>query len=132
MHTRRVTEISPAERTVSRWRPTFIALDAVALIWTLVLATIGTMIAGFGVMTVCTDDYDCVSSFCGPCRPANAWLISGTVAQVVLFLCGASLFWFAAKRPANIRRYTFIAISIIVVAAAVIVFTTHMANHAFR
>lgn len=64
----------------------------------LILATVGSFGAAFGVMTGCTNDYGCTSTGCPPCATANAWLTGGWIAQGALLLAGLILAVLAARR----------------------------------
>ncbi len=70
----------------------------VSLAVVLFLATLGSVGAGFGVMTDCTNTHDCTSTGCAPCRAANAWLTAGWLAQGGLLLAGVVLAVLAARR----------------------------------
>jgi MYXO-CTERM domain-containing protein len=63
-----------------------------------VLATVGSFGAAFGVMTGCTNEYSCTSTGCAPCTTTNAWLTAGWIAQGVLLLAGLGLAVLAARR----------------------------------
>ena len=70
----------------------------VSLAVVLFLATLGSVGAGFGVMTDCTNAYDCTVTGCAPCRAANSWLTAGWLAQGGLLLAGVVLAVLAARR----------------------------------
>jgi hypothetical protein len=70
----------------------------VSLAVVLFLATLGSVGAGFGVMTDCTNAYDCTVTGCAPCRTTNAWLTAGWLGQGGLLLAGVVLAVLAARR----------------------------------
>jgi hypothetical protein len=70
----------------------------VALALVLVLATIGSFAAGFGVMTDCTNAYSCTTTGCRPCSETSTWLAVGWVVQGVLLLIGTALAVLGARR----------------------------------
>ena len=70
----------------------------VSLAVVLFLATLGSVGAGFGVMTACTNTYDCTVTGCAPCRTTNAWLTAGWLGQGGLLLAGVVLAVLAARR----------------------------------
>ena len=63
----------------------------------LFLATVGSFGAGFGVLTTCTNAYDCTVTACAPCRTTNAWLTAGWIGQGGLLLVGVALVVLAAR-----------------------------------
>jgi hypothetical protein len=130
MSTRTELRKSRLRATVPLRRPFFV-VDTLALCCTFVLATIGSAAAGFGVLTNCTDDFDCGASSCGPCRTASGWLIGGGVGQGVLFLAAATLIWVAVKRPARMSTYVTIAATILVLSPILIIVTTFVANNSY-
>ncbi len=65
----------------------------------LVLATVGSFGAWFGLMTQCTNTYSCTITSCVPCRGTSTWLNIGWAAQGVLLLIGAALAVLGAHRP---------------------------------
>ena len=73
--------------------PLALSLAVVAL-----LATVGSVGAGFGVMTSCTNTYGCTSTGCAPCATTSNWLTAGWIGQGVLLLTGAVLVVLAARR----------------------------------
>ena len=54
-------------------------------------ATIGSFAHSFGIMTSCTDSYDCSTSGCGPCSEANTWLNGAWIVQGVLLLISIAI-----------------------------------------
>jgi hypothetical protein len=67
-----------------------LALPA-SLFIVLVLATFGSFGAGFGLMTACTNAYNCTITDCDPCSARNTWLEVGWAAQGVLLALGVVL-----------------------------------------
>lgn len=66
-----------------------LVLGALSLV--LLLATLGSFGAWFGLMTQCTDTYSCTTTSCLPCRDTRTWLDLGWAVQGVLLLVGAAL-----------------------------------------
>ena len=83
------------------WTPLGVSLAVVLL-----LATVGSVGVGFGVMTNCTTTHSCTATGCAPCETASAWLTAGWVGQGVLLLAGIALVVLAAlrRRPRAVRR----------------------------
>jgi hypothetical protein len=75
------------------WPPLIVSLAVVVL-----LATVGSVAAGFGVMTNCTDTYSCTTTSCGPCSTTGTWLAVGWALQGVLLLLGTVLVVLGARR----------------------------------
>jgi hypothetical protein len=79
---------------------------AVSLVVVFLLATLGSFGAVFGVMTDCTNTYNCTSDGCSPCRTASEWLYRGWAAQGVLLLVGTTgvvlLAWLGMPRAARV------------------------------
>ncbi len=67
------------------------------------LGTIGYFMVGFGLLTDCTNAYDCTETTCLPCRPAQTWLSVGAAGQGGLLLTAIALLVVAAVRPATRR-----------------------------
>jgi hypothetical protein len=94
----------PRSRTAS------VTIAAVAGLVALCTGTLGSLAAGFGVSTNCTDDFDCTKSTCGPCQTSDAWLIAGAVGQGILFLAAIVLLVMAARRATTTRMAVGIAV----------------------
>lgn len=62
-----------------------------SLLVVVVLATIGGFGTSFGVMTDCTNTFDCTVTRCRPCATAASWLETGWAVQGVLLLVGLVL-----------------------------------------
>jgi hypothetical protein len=102
----------------SVWRPLGVSLAVGVL-----LATIGSFGAGFGVMTGCTNTYSCTAAGCPPCDTAGDWLTAGWIGQGVLLLAGAGLALLAARRV-RLRAVRTAALLLGSVAVALFVVTT--------
>jgi len=66
------------------------------------LATIGSFANAFGILTDCTDSYDCSTSGCGPCSEANTWLTGAWIVQGVLLLISIAIV-ILLRRGGNVR-----------------------------
>ena len=73
----------------------------VSLAVVLVLTTVGSFGAGFGVMTDCTNEYSCTVTACAPCATANTWLTTGWIGQGLLLLAGLVLAVLAGRRTGH-------------------------------
>ncbi|MGY1733390.1 hypothetical protein ACI798_17925 [Geodermatophilus sp. SYSU D01045] len=62
------------------------------------LTTLGSFGAWFGLMTQCTNTYDCTTTSCVPCRETSTWLNIGWAVQSVLLLIGTALAVLGARR----------------------------------
>lgn len=68
-----------------------VVLVAVAIGIALLLGTFGWFAVGFGMMTDCTNNYNCTDSGCAPCDSTAAWINAGGVIQLALALAGVVL-----------------------------------------
>lgn len=50
------------------------------------LGTLGSFMVGFGVMTGCTNTYDCTETSCSPCSATSRWLGAGAATQTLVVL----------------------------------------------
>lgn len=89
----------------------------------LLVATIGSFGAGFGVMTSCTNTYSCTVTNCSPCATTYAWLNAGWIGQGALLLVGVALTVLAARRI-RLREVRAAALVLAPVSVALIVATT--------
>lgn len=66
----------------------------------------------FGIMTDCTDEYDCGTSGCAPCSTAGTWVDGGWIAQgVILFAAiGLLVVAFRSWRPRLVIALSVVAI----------------------
>ncbi len=106
------------------WTPLGVALAVV-----LFLATIGSLGVGFGVMTGCTNTYNCTSTACTPCETTSAWLTAGWIGQGVLLLVAVVLVVLAARRR-RLPAVRMAALVLPVLGVALIVVTTALATAA--
>jgi len=68
-----------------------IGLVVVATAIALLFGTVGWVAVGFAVLTDCTDNYDCSTTNCAPCRMTGLWLNAGGLAQLLLAATGVGL-----------------------------------------
>ena len=110
-----------AVRPWTVWTPVGLALAVVLL-----LATVGSLGVGFGVMTSCTNTHSCTSTGCAPCATTSAWLTAGWVGQSVLLLAAGGLVVLAARRrrPHAVRTA---ALVLTALSVALVVSTTALA-----
>lgn len=84
------------------------------------LATVGSFVLGFAVMTDCTNTYSCSTSSCGPCSATNALLVVGWALQGVLFAVALALWLPRVVR--RLRRPTLVALALVVPMVSVLAF----------
>ncbi len=116
---------SSAVRPWTVWTPLGLSLTVVTF-----LATLGSLGVGFGVMTTCTNTYDCTSSGCTPCETTSAWLTAGWLGQGLLVVSGITLAVLAARhvRPRSVRTAALLLTPLSIV---LIVFTTALAQRSY-
>jgi hypothetical protein len=68
-----------------------ITLVTVAIAICLLFGTIGWVAIGFGVLTDCTNNYDCSATHCAPCATTGLWINAGGLAQLLLAGAGVGL-----------------------------------------
>lgn len=110
-----------AVRPWSVWTPLGVSLAVV-----LFLATIGSFGVGFGVMTNCTNTYNCTAAGCAPCETTSAWLTAGRLGQGGLLLAGGVLVVLAALGR-RLRAVRLGALALGPLSAALIVVTSALA-----
>ncbi len=57
---------------------------------------------GFGVMSNCTDQFDCGSDTCAPCATAGSWINAGAIGQWALVIAVIVLLILGLRQP--VRR----------------------------
>lgn len=92
---------------------------ALALAVTLVLATYGSFVLGFGVINECTNVYYCSSSWCDPCAAANVWLTTGWIVQGLLLVAAFALLLPWARR---LRRATALGLGLATTVVSILAF----------
>ena len=92
-----------------------------AIVVPLLLGTVVVFGVGFGILTACTDAFDCTTTGCAPCRPASNWLNGGWVAQGILLTAALVLSFVARRggRPGTIRATGLVIAGLSVVVAVV-------------
>jgi hypothetical protein len=103
----------------------------VSLAVIVVVATLGSFAAGFGVMTDCTSTYSCTDTGCSPCATAQAWLTSGWVLQGVLLLLGTGLAVLGARGGIRARQVRLVALLLAAVSVGLFALTTGVAGSSF-
>jgi hypothetical protein len=83
-----------------------IAVVTVAIAICLLLGTIGWVAIGFGLLTDCTNDYNCSASNCGPCVTTGLWINVGGLAQLLLAGAGVGLLirWLRTRQSGRLAR----------------------------
>jgi len=104
---------------------------AIAGLLAFVLATIGYLGAGFGVLTDCTNASSCTETSCAPCRGPNAWLLAGGIGEWVLVATTIGVGATALIRPALARMARPAALAIGVAALVQISLTTFIATRSY-
>ena len=84
------------------------------------LATAGSFVLGFGVMTGCTNAYSCSTSGCGPCSLTSSLLVGGWVLQGVLLVVALALLLPGVVRRLSSRRL--VALALLVPLVSVLAF----------
>ncbi len=84
------------------------------------LATAGSFVLGFGVMTGCTNAYSCSTSGCGPCSLTSSLLVGGWVLQGVLLVVALALLLPPVARRVPQRRL--LALALVVPLVSVLAF----------
>src|SRR3954471_14927140 len=115
---------SPGAPTIGR------APLVLAIVVPLLLGTVVVFGVGFGVLTACTDTYNCTVTGCAPCRPASSWLNGGWAAQGVLLIAAVVLAVGARRglRPATVRTA---GLTIAGLSVLVLVVTTALAVNSY-
>ena len=96
----------------------------------LFFATLGSPGMGFGVLTSCTNTYDCSITSCSPCRTALNWSEIGWATQGVLLLVGVMLAFLGALRIVQ-RSFRISALLLGPVSVLLFVVTTALAVSSF-
>ncbi|MGE5288919.1 MAG: hypothetical protein ACM3ML_17310 [Micromonosporaceae bacterium] len=125
--------MNTASDTGPRFWPRRVAVLAgtTALAVTLLLGTLGTFAAGFGLNTSCTNDFDCIDTECGPCAAERAWVYAGGIGQWVLAAAAATLLVLGVRRPGWRPATTITTSALIPLAVAWFVFCVSMARRSF-
>ncbi|HEY1621076.1 MAG TPA: hypothetical protein VGG25_25855 [Streptosporangiaceae bacterium] len=114
------------------WRPWTVVLPAVlAGAVTVLLGTLGWLGLGLGIGSNCTNDYDCGSGFCAPCRAEASWVIVGGGAQWLLAVAALVLLIAGLRRPAARRRLAAWSWALTPLAVAWIILAGVAAAHSF-
>jgi hypothetical protein len=106
------------------------AARLLTVVATLLLATIGSFMIGFGMMTDCTNNYSCDTTGCAPCEATTRWLNAGWVAQAVLFAASVALL-FPVMRRYRWSTVTGAALAILTASVATFVGTTWAADRSY-
>jgi hypothetical protein len=110
-----------------RTAASILALGATAVATLMLLAS---FLAGFVILTGCTDDYNCSSEWCSPCRTTSTWLTVGTIAEGVLVVVSIVLLVLAIKwrRPGLVAAA---AVIVMALAVGILIGTSRAADDSY-
>ncbi len=92
--------------------------------------TLGWFSIGFGMMTDCTNNYNCTTTGCEPCAHAGRWINAGGIAQWVLAVLGVVVL-VRGVRAKRWGQLMFGGAAIVVISVLTLVGTTWRANESF-
>jgi hypothetical protein len=107
-----------------------VALVMVAIEICLMLGTIGWFAVGFGVLTDCTDNYDCSTGACGSCGTTAFWINAGALAQQLLAAAGVAVL-IRGLRTRQAGRLASSGAVLLVSSMLIIVGTTRLAESSY-
>jgi hypothetical protein len=96
----------------------------------LMFGTIGWFAVGFGVMTDCTNNYNCSTTNCSPCATTGLWINAGALAQQLLAAAGVGLL-FRALRMEQIRQLALGGLVVLMSSVLIVVGTTWLAEGSY-
>jgi uncharacterized membrane protein len=105
-------------------------LVAVVAVVVTVLALFASFLDGFAILTGCTDENDCSSEWCSPCRTASIWLTGGTIAEGVLLLVAIVLV-VAANKSRRLVAVAACAAAVMLLSIGALVGTDRAADRSF-
>jgi hypothetical protein len=95
------------------------------------LGTLGYVVAGFGVISNCTDQFDCGSDTCAPCAAAGSWINAGAIGQWALVMAVVVLVILALRQPGRRLGMAISLWAVIPVSCGWIALSTSVAQRSF-